>query len=213
MNNIDKKNLLLYAVTDRSWLGERTLLEAVESAIRGGATMIQLREKDIPREDFVVEALDICILCNKYGIPFIVNDDVEIAAKAGANGVHLGQDDMSAKEARGIVGDGAVIGVSVRTVEQAKQAEADGADYLGVGAVFSTSTKTDAKAVSFDEVRAICQAVSIPVCAIGGINKSNAKQLTGLGLDGIAVVSAIFAAGDITQASRELRALCDEAFA
>ena len=213
MNNIDKKNLLLYAVTDRSWLGERTLLEAVESAIRGGATMIQLREKDIPREDFVVEALDICILCNKYGIPFIVNDDVEIAAKAGANGVHLGQDDMSAKEARGIVGDGAVIGVSVRTVEQAKQAEADGADYLGVGAVFSTSTKTDAKAVSFDEVRAICQAVSIPVCAIGGINKSNVKQLTGLGLDGIAVVSAIFAAEDITQASRELRALCDEAFA
>lgn len=212
INVLKQKDLRLYAVTDRSWLKDMTLREATEEALRGGASMIQLREKDISRIEFISEGLDMRMLCDKYCVPFIVNDDVEVAIKVSANGVHLGQDDMAVSDARSLIGDDAIIGVSVQTVEQAKKAEADGADYLGVGAVFSTSTKTDAKSVSFDTVKAICEAVSIPVCAIGGINAENVSQLSGLGLSGVAVVSAVFAADDIRKASRKLRELCDEAF-
>ncbi len=212
INVLKKKDLRLYVVTDRSWLGEMTLREAVEEALRGGASMVQLREKDISRIEFVSEGLDMRMLCDKYCVPFIVNDDVDMAIKVSANGVHLGQDDMSVSDERSIIGDDAIIGVSVQTVEQAKKAEEDGADYLGVGAVFQTSTKTDAKPVSLDTVKSICEAVSIPVCAIGGINAENVSELGGLGLSGAAVVSAVFAADDIRNASRKLRELCDEAF-
>ena len=212
INVLKKKDLRLYVVTDRSWLGEMTLREAVEEALRGGASMVQLREKDISRIEFVSEGLDMRMLCDKYCVPFIVNDDVDMAIKVSANGVHLGQDDMSVSDARSIIGDDPIIGVSVQTVEQAKKAEEDGADYLGVGAVFQTSTKTDAKPVSLDTVKSICEAVSIPVCAIGGINAENVSELGGLGLSGAAVVSAVFAADDIRNASRKLRELCDEAF-
>ena len=186
INVLKKKDLRLYVVTDRSWLGEMTLREAVEEALRGGASMVQLREKDISRIEFVSEGLDMRMLCDKYCVPFIENDDVDMAIKVSANGV--------------------------QTVEQAKKAEEDGADYLGVGAVFQTSTKTDAKPVSLDTVKSICEAVSIPVCAIGGINAENVSELGGLGLSGAAVVSAVFAADDIRNASRKLRELCDEAF-
>ena len=195
----EKEMMRLYAVTDRSWVGRQTLLEQVEAALKGGATLVQLREKE-----------DMKALCAKYGIPFIVNDNVEIAIKCRADGIHVGQGDMEAGRVRALVGDDMMIGVSVRTVKQALAAEAAGADYLGVGAVFSTTTKTDACEVARESLKEICAAVHIPVVAIGGINKGNIGQLTGTGVDGVALVSAIFAAGDIESECRELRMLSEK---
>ncbi|MGN1458089.1 MAG: thiamine phosphate synthase [Acutalibacteraceae bacterium] len=207
---IDKKNMLLYAVTDRMWTGKRTLYEQIEDALKGGITCLQLREKNLDEEEFLEEALKIKSLCNSYSVPLIINDNVDIALKSGADGIHVGQHDMQAENVRKLVGENMIIGVSARTVEQAVLAEKDGADYLGVGAVFNTSTKTDASSVSFQTVSEICKAVSIPVVAIGGISSENILQLSGLGIDGVALVSAIFSAENIEQECKKLRSLSDK---
>ena len=204
------ETMRLYAVTDRAWTGKQTLMEQVEAAIRGGATCIQLREKDLDEEHFLAEALEMRKLCTRYGVPFIIIDNVEIAMKCGADGVHVGQKDMEAGNVRALVGDAMLIGVSAKTVEQALAAEKAGADYLGVGAVFATSTKPDASEVSHQVLREICETVSIPVVAIGGINKSNMMQLKGSGVDGVALVSAVFAAEDIEAECRTLHALSEK---
>jgi len=204
----DKKAMLLYAVTDRMWLGEKTLAEQVESALKGGVTCVQLREKNLDDASFLAEALEIKKLCGKYNVPFIVNDNVDIVRKCGADGVHVGQSDMEAGNVRSILSDDMIIGVSVHNVEEALAAVSRGADYLGVGAVFSTSTKLDAGSVSKETVRAICDAVSVPVVAIGGISKENIAELSGSGVDGVALVSAIFSAEDIEKECVELRRLC-----
>lgn len=201
--------MLLYAVTDRAWTGEKTLLTQVEEALAGGVTCVQLREKDMPKEQFLEEAESIKRLCHKYGVPFIIDDDVELAVRCGADGIHVGQHDMEAGVVRRKIGDGMLLGVSVQTVEQAVEAEKKGADYLGVGAVFSTSTKTDAQEVSLDTLREICRAVSVPVCAIGGIHKGNMHLLQDTGIDGVALVSAIFSSPCIQKECRELRALAE----
>ena len=202
-----KEDLLLYAVTDRGWLGGETLYSQVEKALKGGATMIQLREKELDEAAFLAEAKQIKGLCRYYGVPFIINDSVKIAEAVGADGVHVGQSDMEAGSARAELGRDKILGVSAQSVEQAVLAEKRGADYLGVGAVFPTGTKADAEAVSLDTLREICSAVSIPVVAIGGISLENAARLRGTGIRGISVVSAIFAASDIEAASRALRSL------
>ena len=202
-----KEDLLLYAVTDRGWLGGETLYSQVEKALKGGATMIQLREKELDEAAFLAEAKQIKGLCRYYGVPFIINDSVKVAEAVGADGVHVGQSDMEAGSARAELGRDKILGVSAQSVEQAVLAEKRGADYLGVGAVFPTGTKADADAVSLDTLREICSAVSIPVVAIGGISLENAARLRGTGIRGISVVSAIFAASDIEAASRALRSL------
>ena len=205
-----KENMLLYAVTDRAWTGRQSLLEQVECALKGGATCVQLREKELEEAAFLEEAIQMKQLCVKYGVPFIVNDNVDIAIKCGADGVHVGQSDMEAGHVRELVGDQMMIGVSARTVEEALAAQAAGADYLGVGAMFSTSTKDNVHLLPKETLRAICQAVDVPVVAIGGIHKGNISQLSGTGVDGVALVSAIFGAADIQEACRELRQLSEE---
>ncbi len=199
----------LYAVTDRAWTGERTLYQQVEAALKGGVTCVQLREKDLDEAAFFQEATDLCALCHRYGIPFIVNDNVDIALACGADGVHVGQEDMEAGQVRRRVGEGMLLGVSVHTVEEARRALRDGADYLGLGAVFPTSTKTDADRMPMETLRAICAAVDVPVVAIGGIHWNNMLQLSGSGVDGVALVSAIFSMPDIEAACRELRELAE----
>lgn len=194
---LNPSDLLLYAVTDRTWLGNSTLLEQVEEAILGGVTCLQLREKDLDHQNFLSEAKKIKLLCNKYKIPFIINDSVEIALESGADGIHIGQSDQNAKEVRKKIGNSMIMGVSVQTVEQAKLAVENGADYLGVGAVFSTSTKIDADTVSLKMLRDITDSVHIPVVAIGGISLENIHQLQNCGLSGVAVVSGIFASPSI----------------
>ncbi|MBR5976168.1 MAG: thiamine phosphate synthase [Clostridiales bacterium] len=198
------ESLLLYAVTDRRWTGEKTLLEQVEEAIMGGATFVQLREKDLGESAFEKEAIEIQALCRKYGVPFVVNDNVEIAKRMGADGVHVGQSDMEAGDVRALLGPDAILGVSAQTVEQAVLAEARGADYLGVGAVFPTGSKDDAVEVPHETLKAICEAVSIPVIAIGGISSENVHELKGSGICGIAVISAIFGQKDIQKATEDL---------
>ena len=207
----DKKELLLYAVTDRSWLGEQTLYEQVEEALKGGATFIQLREKELDDEAFLAEAIEIQALCRKYNVPFVINDNVEIARKINADGVHVGQSDMEAGNVREILGKNKILGVSAQTVAQAILAEHRGADYLGVGAVFHTGSKSDAEDVSHETLKRICAAVNIPVVAIGGIGKHNVLELKGSGICGIAVISAIFAADDIQCATAELKTLTEQA--
>ena len=197
--------LELYAVTDRHWLGNQTLLEQVQEALDGGATCIQLREKQLDDKTFLQEAIEIQKLCKQYQVPFIVNDNVEIAKDMHADGIHVGQSDMEALDVRKALGNDVILGVSAQTVEQAKKAEAHGADYLGVGAVFPTGSKDDAEDVSYETLKAICEAVSIPVIAIGGITQDNVKELAGSGIVGIAVISAIFAQKDITQATKDLK--------
>lgn len=206
----DKKDLLLYAVTDRHWLNGRTLYSQVEEALKGGATFIQLREKELDEEHFLEEAKEIKELCRHYRVPFVINDNVEIALAADADGVHVGQGDMEAGDVRAKLGPDKMIGVSAQTVEQAVMAEQNGADYLGVGAVFPTGSKADALEVSHDTLKAICKAVEIPVIAIGGISKENILELSGSGICGIAVISAIFAKDDIEEAARELRGLTEK---
>lgn len=201
----DRDNLLLYAVTDRSWLNGETLAAQVEKALRGGATLVQLREKELDPESFLAEAREIKELCHRFGVPLIINDNVAIAAAVDADGVHVGQSDREAGEARAELGPDKIIGVSVRTVEQAVRAQERGADYLGAGAVFPTGTKTDASGISMETLRDICRAVTIPVAAIGGIHEENIGLLAGSGISGIAVVSAIFAQPDIEQAAARLK--------
>ena len=205
----DKNSLRLYAVTDRQWLGDACLYEQVKEAILGGATFIQLREKELDEAHFLSEAIEIKNLCKYYQIPFVINDNVDIALQAGADGVHVGQSDMEAGDVRSLLGKDKILGVSAQTVEQAILAQAQGADYLGVGAVFHTGSKDDADDVSFETLKAICKAVSIPVIAIGGIGKDNVMQLAGSGICGIAVISAIFAKKDIRVATKNLRKLTD----
>lgn len=208
--NCDKNDLLLYAVTDRAWLGDKTLSWQVEESLKGGATMIQLREKHLDHEHFLKEAKEIKELCRKYQVPFLINDDVDLAVEVDADGVHVGQHDMEAGEVRKKIGPNRILGVSAQTVEQALLAQQAGADYLGVGAVFPTGTKDDADAVSIQTLGEICHAVSIPVVAIGGIGQHNIMQLAGSGICGIAVVSAIYAQPDIQNAASTLHALAKE---
>lgn len=207
---VDKSSMLLYAVTDRTWLGSSTLSSQVEESIKAGVTFVQLREKQLDFDAFVAQAKEIKSVTDGYRIPFVINDNIEVALACNADGVHVGQGDLSADAARKKLGEQKILGVSVQTVQQAVAAEQSGADYLGVGAVFSTSTKMDADAVSFETLKKICSAVSIPVVAIGGINKDNILQLSGSGVDGIAVVSAIFAQPDITVATAELHQLAQK---
>ena len=219
----DKQYLALYGVTDRWWVKQKLekagvpvtddalregLLEDTKAALEGGMTYVQMREKGDPmtEDELLTEALALKALCAEYGVPFVIDDDVELAVKCGADGVHVGQSDMACVEARRALGSAKVVGVSAQTVEQAVQAEKDGADYLGVGAVFPTGSKDDAADVSHDTVKAICEAVNIPVIAIGGISKNNVGQLAGLGLDGVAVISAIYASDDLKAATEDLKA-------
>ena len=206
----DKKTMLLYAVTDRMWTGKQTLYEQVEDALRGGVTCVQLREKELDEDAFLKEAIEIKELCHKYRVPFFVNDNVEIAIQCGADGIHVGQEDMAAGAVRALVGDRMMIGVSVHTVEEAIEAVKNGADCLGVGAMFSTSTKLDADVLPMQTLADICHAVDIPVVAIGGLNKNNIAKLAGTGVDGVALVSAIFAAEDIESECRELARISGE---
>lgn len=208
--NCDKKDLLLYAVTDRSWLNGRTLYEQVEEALKGGVTFVQLREKNLDDTAFLQEAKEIKELCARFHVPFVINDNVDIAAEIDADGVHVGQSDMEAGDVRKKLGPDKIIGVSAQTVEQALRAQAHGADYLGVGAVFPTGSKADAVEVSHDTAREICRAVDIPVIAIGGITKENVIELKGTGICGIAVISAIFAQQDIEEAARTLKSRTEE---
>ncbi len=206
----DKNHMLLYAVTDRAWVGKQTLAQQVEAAIRGGATCVQLREKGLDTAAFLAEAMEIAPLCRRYGVPFIINDNVDIALKCGADGVHLGQEDLLASDVRRQVGGKLIIGVSAHTVAEALEAQKNGADYLGVGAVFATATKTNVHTMTHELLRSICNAVDIPVVAIGGISKANIGKLSGSGVDGVALVSAIFAAGDIEAECRHLRRLSEQ---
>ena len=202
--------LRLYAVTDRSWLGEQTLYEQVESALKGGATCVQLREKDADYDTFLTEAIALRELCSRYGVPLIINDNVELALKVGADGVHVGQEDMDARDVRALIGKERILGVTAKTVEQAIRAQQAGADYLGSGAVFGSTTKLNTRLMSRETLQAICNAVSIPVTAIGGISRENILHLQGTGIRGAAVVSGIFAAADIEKECRELRKLIGE---
>ena len=209
-------NLLLYAVTDRSWLNGHTLAWQVEEALKGGVTILQLREKELSKEDFHKEynkeALEIQKICMRYQVPFLINDDVELACQIHADGVHVGQSDMEAAQVREKIGSEKILGVSVQTVEQAILAEQQGADYLGVGAIFPTHSKADAEFVDKETLQKICQAVSIPVVAIGGITEENLTQLAGTGICGIAVIQAIFAQKEIQKAALQLRKKCEQIF-
>lgn len=209
--NLLKKDMLLYAVTDRSWLNGESLLSQVEKAIQGGVTFVQLREKNLDTEQFLEEARKIRELCSQYHIPFVVNDNVEIAMAVDADGVHVGQNDMEAGDVRAKLGPHKIIGVTAKTVEQALLAEQRGADYLGVGAVFHTTSKADAREITHETLQEICSAVHIPVVAIGGISQENILQLSGSGISGIAVISALFAHKDIRAAAENLRRLAGQA--
>lgn len=203
--HIKPEELLLYAVTDRHWLNGATLISQVEAALKGGATFIQLREKNLDDKAFYQEALEIQKLCKEYKVPFVINDNVELAKKIVADGVHVGQSDMEALDVRKVLGDDKIIGVSAQTVEQAELAEKHGADYLGVGAVFPTGSKNDATEVSFETLQEICEHVHIPVIAIGGITRDNVVELSQSGICGIAVISAIFGQTNIEAATADLK--------
>ena len=204
------ESLLLYAVTDRHWLGDRTLYEVVRESLDGGVTFLQLREKDLDDEVFFREAVCLRDLAREYGVPFVINDNVDIAVRMDADGVHVGQSDMEAGDVRALIGPDKILGVSAQTVEQAVLAEKRGADYLGVGAVFPTGSKDDADDVSFETLKAICEAVSIPVVAIGGITADNTPELAGSGICGIAVISAIYGQKDISKAAASLKKITGE---
>ncbi len=209
--NMKPEDFLVYAVTDRHWLKENeTLTDVVRETLQGGATFIQLREKNLDDVAFLEEAKELQALCREYDVPFVVNDNVQIAVEMDADGVHVGQSDMEAGNVRKMLGPGKIIGVSVGNVEEAKLAESRGADYLGVGAVFPTSSKDDAIAVSKEMLREITEAVSIPVVAIGGITEANTPSLAGTGIDGIAVISAIFGQPDIKAATMRLKEITAE---
>lgn len=201
----DKDMLLLYAVTDRAWVGRQTLLEQLEDALNGGATIVQLREKGLDEDRFTEEAIQVRKLCHRYHVPLIINDNVDVALKSGADGVHVGIEDAPVAEIRRRVGPDFIIGATAKTVAQAQLAQESGADYLGVGAVFPSPTKAAAIRITNEQLRGICSSVTIPCVAIGGITLENATELAGGGMAGIAVVSAIFGASDIEAAARSLR--------
>lgn len=203
--NADRKSLQLYAITDSHWLNGRTLYSVVKESLEGGVTFLQLREKELDEEHFLEEARELQKLCREYQVPFVINDNVDIAAAINADGVHVGQSDMEAGDVRAKLGPDKIIGVTAKTVEQAVLAQERGADYLGVGAVFHTDSKADAKEISFDTLKDICKAVSIPVIAIGGITEENVRELAGSGICGIAVISAIYAQRDIKKAAENLK--------
>ena len=206
----DKNYMRLYAVTDRAWVGKQTLYQQVESALKGGATCVQLREKELDEEAFLKEAFEIHALCQKYNVPFFINDNVDIAIKCHAEGIHVGQEDMAAAQVRQRVGGEMMIGVSAHSVQEALDAVAHGADCLGVGAAFATHTKADVDVLPRQTLIDICNAVDVPVVAIGGIHKENMLQLKGTGVDGVALVSAIFAADDIEAECKELKQLAEQ---
>ena len=202
-----RKAMLLYAVTDQSWLKEgETLLDVVKEVLKNGATFLQIREKDLSEADFEVEANKLQDICKEYQAPYVVNDNVEIALKIGADGVHVGQSDIKGRDLRAMIGEGKILGISAGTVEEAIAAEKAGADYIGVGAVFGTSTKKNARNMTMDRLKEIVEAVNIPVVAIGGINSQNISELSGSKVDGVAVVSAIFAAENPGEATKDLLA-------
>ena len=203
---LNNKSLLLYAVTDRRWSNNDTFYKHIEESLEGGVTFLQLREKNLDTDSFFKEAIKIKELCKKYNVPFIINDNVEIALKSNADGIHVGQDDMGAKEVRKLIGKDKILGVSVQTVEQALLAQSQGANYLGVGSIFTTTSKDDAKSVSINTLKEICNAVNIPVVAIGGIDKDNVKQLSQTGISGIAV----YANKNIKSATMKLKELIKE---
>lgn len=206
-----RKAMLLYAVTDRAWLKEReSLTDVCRSVLEHGATFLQIREKDLDEKSFEQEAGELKRLCASLKVPFVVNDSVEIALAIDADGVHVGQSDIRGRDIRALIGPDKILGISAGTVEEARAAEAAGADYIGVGAVFGTSTKKDARNLSVEKLREISDSVEIPVVAIGGIGRGNIRELTGSGIDGVAVVSAIFAAEDPGKAAEELLALSRE---
>lgn len=205
-----RRGMTLYAVSDRSWLGERTLAQVVEEVLRGGATFLQLREKELDREAILAEAREIQAIAARYRVPFVINDSVDIALACDADGVHVGQTDLMGRDVRALIGPDKILGITANTVELAVAAEKAGADYIGAGAVFGTTTKQNAKNLSLDTLKAICQAVSIPVVAIGGINADNLPQLAGTGAAGAAVVSALFAQKDPEEAARRMLVLADK---
>ncbi len=207
---LKKEYFRLYAITDRKWLRRESLLSQIEKALSGGVTCLQLREKNMSEDDFVTEARGVKVLCHRYGVPLIINDSVSVALKSGADGVHIGQDDMSLQEARRLCGDSMIIGVSAHNTEEAITAEQNGASYLGSGAVFGSSTKTDAHLLSIAVLKEIAENTSVPVVAIGGINKENIKKLSGTGIDGVALISAVFAAEDIKSECIILNSLIDK---
>ena len=211
---VRKDDLLLYAVTDRRWLHGKRLYDAAESALQGGVTFLQLREKStgtMPRASLLKEARELLALCRRYRVPFVIDDDVELAMAIDADGVHVGQSDMEAGTARRRIGKDKILGVSVQTVKEARIAAECGADYLGVGAVFPTNSKEDAEIVRYETLKEICSAAAVPVVAIGGINDENVMQLAGSGVAGIAVISAIFAKKDIRIAAQRLLCKVKEA--
>lgn len=208
--NCSREMMRLYAVTDRSWLNGQTLYEQVEQALKGGVTLVQLREKGLGAEQFLQEARQIQQLCRRFGVPLIINDSIEVALAVDADGVHLGQDDANAAQARQLLGKDKIIGISAHNVQEALQAVQDGADYLGSGAVFGSGTKTNVSTLPMQTLREICSAVPIPVVAIGGITEQNLQQLSGSGIAGAAVVSAIFAQENIEEAAIRLRGLLSQ---
>lgn len=207
---LTKNNMLLYAVTDRSWLNGKTLAEDVEKALAGGVTMLQLREKNLSEDEYIKEAIEIKKICRKYNVPLIINDNVNVAIKSGADGVHVGQDDTDVAILRKKYNYKGIIGATAHNVKEAIEAEKSGADYLGVGAIFSTSTKSNTIPITYDILKEVCSSVSIPVCAIGGINSDNILSLKDSGIDGVAVVSAIFASKDITGDTKHLKEIASK---
>lgn len=206
-----RRSMLLYAVTDRTWLRQgQTLAQVTEEVLRGGATFLQIREKELDREAFLAECGELRALAQRYQVPFVVNDDVDLALACDADGVHVGQSDIQGRDIRALIGPEKILGITANTVELALAAQRAGADYIGVGAVFGTTTKKDAKPLSVPALREICDAVDIPVVAIGGINKDNLPRLAGSGVDGVAVVSALFAQPDPKAAAEQLRTLAEE---
>lgn len=200
----DKNILKLYAVTDRTWTGKKSIYEQIESAIKGGVTCVQLREKKLSHDEFLKEALEIKKICQKYNIPLLINDNVKIAIACDADGIHVGQNDMTVKKVRELVGDKMILGVSTQTIEQAISAEKDGADYLGVGAVFASSTKPEANIIPHERLKKIAESVKIPVVAIGGIQKHNIIELARTGIAGVALISAIFSKKNIEKECNEI---------
>ena len=203
--NFSKENLLLYAVTDRAWAGEKPLYRQIEAALKGGVTLVQLREKNLSDQAFLEEAMAVRDLCRSYQVPLIINDNVEVAKKSGADGVHVGITDAPVAEIRREMGSDFIIGATAKTVEQARQAEAAGASYLGVGAVFPSPTKAEAVRITVEQLKEISGSVELPTVAIGGIGYANIKELAGSGVDGVAVVSALFAQDDIEEAAMALK--------
>ena len=205
-----RRAMLLYAITDRTWLGERTLAQVTEEILKHGATFLQIREKDLPRDAFAAEAAELKALAGRYGVPFVVNDAVDVALEVDADGVHVGQSDIAGRDVRALIGPDKILGISANTVTAARAAQAAGADYIGVGAVFGTATKRDARCLSLAALREIRAAVDLPVVAIGGITADNLPALRGSGVDGVAVVSALYAQADPGAAAARLRALAEE---